>query len=106
MKDEYIALVDGEIDGAKGGMMLSMEVKKDADPVEAMMQFVETVSKSMPVDSITVTFVKQSKKEIPDYYVHPPMAKMTAEDGSVMSPTGPVWLQLILSVEVGKEEEE
>ena len=103
MKGELIALVDGEIgESKKGGMMLGTGIN-DIHAVDKMLAMVETL-KEHPMLSqhlTKVTFVSKLSKKPNKHYVHPHIG--AKEDGSMMLGTDKIWFELILAVDIARD---
>ena len=104
MKGDLIALVDGEIGaGKKGGMMLGTGIT-DTHAVDKMLAMVETL-KVHPMLSqhlTKVTFVSKLSKKPKKHYVHPHIG--AKEDGSMMLGTDRIWFELILAVDIARDD--
>ena len=104
MNGELIALVDGEMgEGRKGGMMLGTGIT-DTYAVDKMLAMVETL-KAHPMLSqhlTKVTFVSKLSKKPNKHYVHPHIG--AKEDGSMMLGTDRIWFELILAVDIARDD--
>jgi len=100
---KFVALVD-----FVGGRGMMLEVKaKDKHDLAALMGFVEIVQTSSKHTDNTiesVTFVNPVTKKPATPYIHPAMADGFGPDQSIQL-GGKKWLELVLSVSLGQEEE-
>ena len=101
MKVEYIALVDS----SNGGMMLGLQIKKGEDPMSAMLRMVEAIKVQSLGMAEAITFVEPTFTRPETPYIHPPMGRNVASDGSVNTPRGKQWFKLIFSFDLKGEEE-
>jgi hypothetical protein len=100
MKAEMIALVDCiSHDGSKMGMMLGLKETE----LEKIFHWVQGLRVPPGATLECVTVVKAHKSKIDSPYVHPPMKSQSGSDGSMRTPKGPVWFELVVSIS-GEEE--
>lgn len=100
MKSETIALVDCvSYDGNKMGMMLGLKETE----MEKIFHWVQGLRMPPGATLECVTVVRAHKSKIDSPYVHPPMAGQVSSDGSIKTPQGPVWFELIVAIS-GEEE--
>ena len=98
---EMIALVDCiGFDGKEMGMMLGL---KETD-LEKIFHWVKGLRMPPGATLKAVTIVRSSKTQPTHPYVHPPMTAQAHAEGSMPTPSGPVWFELVVSV-LGDEEE-
>ena len=100
---KFLALVN--LVGDKG-IMLGVKAKTKHD-LEGMMDFVQLIQKSASAGGSTVesvTIVDTVSKKPSEPYVHPAMISGFASDKSIQM-GGKKWLELVLSVNLLKEEE-
>jgi hypothetical protein len=101
-KPGLIALVDCiGVAGNKMGVILGLDTK--IEDLENVFKWVSQIQAPPGTTIETVTLVKPHSKPIKEYYVHPQMADQTNKDGSVNTPQGPLWLELVFAL--NQEEE-
>jgi hypothetical protein len=97
---EMIALVDFiNLQGTKMGMMLGLEERD----LEKIFYWVKGIRMPPGATLIAVTIVKSSKTPPTHPYIHPPTKREVHANGSISTPSGPVWFELVVSV-LGEEE--
>ena len=81
--------------GNKMGLILGLDTR--IEDLESVFKWVSNLQAPPGTTIETVTLVKPHSKPIKEYYVHPEMANQTNEDGSVNTPQGRLWLELVFT---------
>jgi hypothetical protein len=97
---EMIALVDCiNFSGNEMGLMLGLKETE----MEKIFHWVKGLKLPPGATMKAVTIVRSSNTKPTSPYIHPPMADQARSDGAMMTPRGPMWFELVVSL-LGEEE--